>query len=459
MIRRNRLAHQIALNIHARYKNAKNKRGFYSRVNKIITSEYLDVSQKPDLNVVIIVIDSLRNSHLSCQGYFRETTPFLDSLGSRFTAISASSWTYPSVASILTGLYPHNHNAIITGKIKSFNKLDNFQKLRDDILTLPEILFLLGYRVYFATAIDLAFYPFRGRVIPTRFHQSPKADDLISDFMKWIVKHNGERFLGYLHLGDLHMPLNPPDYFRNFFGAVKDLPKITIGNIKKNQDGKSTREKLLEYRANTILLYDNTLRYVDSAIERFVFFLKDAGLIDHTILIVTGDHGDEFGEHANVEAKYFYDPRGYYGIGHGHNVFNEIIEVPLLISVPVPDRECGPIVSTVDIVPTVMDSLGVNHRMRFDGRNILVKNEGERSLLSESSGSGYEKKALVTGRYKLIYSNDDGVEWLFDLENDPEEQHPIKDKEITSIYVNKLLQMLREDEKRKIGEIARKVRL
>lgn len=60
------------------------------------------------------------------------------------------------------------------------------------------------------------------------------------------------------------------------------------------------------------------------------------------------------------------------------------------------------------------------------------------------------------GRYKLIYSKDDGIEWVFDLEKDPEEQHPIVDRAVTSVFVDKLLRMLKEDEKRKIREIARK---
>lgn len=63
---------------------------------------------------------------------------------------------------------------------------------------------------------------------------------------------------------------------------------------------------------------------------------------------------------------------------------------------------------------------------------------------------------LVVGRYKLIYSKDDGIEWLFDLEKDPQEQHPIVDRELTSLFVEKLLRLLREDEKKKIRKIAEK---
>ena len=450
--------HKMSLSAYGKYHSPKLKKEFHSRISEINPAEYLNVSQKPNLNVIIIVIDALRNSNMSGQGYFRATTPFLDSLKSRFTAICASSWTYPSVASILTGLYPHNHNATITGKIKNFDKLENFKKISDSILTLPEILFLLRYRVYFGTAIDTAFHPLRGRVVPRRYDAVTRAEDLFNDLMKWITKNKGERLFAYVHLGDLHVPLNPPDDYRNFFGDVKELIGINFWNYGKPEVHKSTDEGFQEYRVNRELLYDNTLRYVDGEIERLFHFLEDAGLVDSTVFIITADHGEEFWEHAEVEAKTFYDPRGCYGLGHGHSVFNEAIEVPLLISGPVPAIKPAHFVSTVDITPTIMDLLKVNHYMRFDGRSVFEAGK-DRILLNEASGYGYEKKALIIGRYKLIYSKDDGIEWVFDLEKDPKEQHPIMDKEVTSVFVEKLHQILREDEKRKIREIARKTSL
>ena len=158
------------------------------------------------------------------------------------------------------------------------------------------------------------------------------------------------------------------------------------------------------------------------------------------------------GEHLEMEEKHFFDPRGIYGAGHGHNVFNEIIQVPLLVSGVVPSWQYKHLVSTVDIVPTIIGLLKIKHHMNFDGRYIFNAVD-ERPLLCEASAYGYEKKALIIGKYKLIYSKGDGVEWLFDLEKDPLEQHPILDRELTSIFVDKLLEMLREDEKSYIREI------
>jgi hypothetical protein len=203
-IKKNKYLYQLFVHSLNELNNLKNKKAFYTRIKKIVPNENFNIENKPDMNVIIVTVDCLRNSQLSCQGYHRETTPFLDSIVYKFNAISTAPWTYPSVASILTGLYPHNHNAIIKGEIKNFDNLENFQRIRTNILTLPEILFLFGYRIYFGTAIDMAFYPLKGRIIP-RTYFSLNAENIFSDLMKWISK-NDSRFFAYVQLGDIHEP-------------------------------------------------------------------------------------------------------------------------------------------------------------------------------------------------------------------------------------------------------------
>ena len=450
IIKKHALIHKMTRYAYKDYNDIKNRREFHSRIKRINPDEYLNTSNKPDLNVIILTVDCLRNSQLSYNGYFRETTPFLDSIrGSKFTAISSAPWTYPSVASILTGLYPHTHGASLSGKVKNFDNPREFIKMKKDILTLPEILFLLGYRTYFGTAIAVAFYPLRGRVVPPKQKATyyNRAEELLEDLNKWISKSD-KPFFAYVQLGDLHGPLNPPNSFRNFFGEVKNHPNIDFWDFRRRieQSGK----KFQEYKENRLLLYDNTLRYVDYSIEQFHSFLEDSGLIDSTVLIITADHGEEFWEHTELEAKNFYDPRGFHGVGHGHNVFNEVIEVPLILSGPkIQNKRYGKLVSTIDIMPTILDLLGVNHKLSFDGLNLFESKE-KRALLSEAVSHGYEKKALVMGGFKLIYSKHDGIAWVFDLEKDSEEQNPITDEKLVSVFVDKLNRILAKRGKLKI---------
>jgi arylsulfatase A-like enzyme len=448
LIKRNQLVYKVARYLYAKYERFRDRKGSHSAIKRLNAADYLDSSRKPGLNVIIITVDCLRGSQLSCRGYPRETTPFLDRFGSRFRAISASCWTHSAVASLLTGLYPHNHNAIIGSKIKNFDHLENLYTIRKQIATLPEILFLFGYRVYFGTAVGVAAYPLKGRAIGEIHERSASADELMIDLTSWISEKSGP-FFAYLQLGDLHEPLQPPQDFRNFFGKVKELPQINRWNFGRPEEQQGVQFQ--EYRENRILLYDNTLRYVNHAIEKFYAALRDMGLIDSTILIVTADHGEEFWEHGALEAENFYDPRGCYGVGHGHNVFNEVIEIPFLISGPgVPDRQSERLFSMVDIMPTVLDLLEVRHKLEFDGRNIFDEQESGRPLLSEASSFGYEKKALIIGRFKLIYSEDDGVAWVFDLEKDPEELHPITDQRVVSVFVDKLSELQRRDKRRRM---------
>ncbi|KUK43562.1 MAG: Sulfatase [Methanothrix harundinacea] len=451
-IKEHELICKLARHAYSEYNIKKDRNDFFSRIKQINADQlFLDISNNPNMNVVILTIDCLRDSQLSYNQYYRDTTPFIDSIkGSKFKAITSACWTYPSVASILTGLYPHNHGAILTGKLKNVENPLKLTKIKNDKLTLFELFYILGYRIYFRTAIDVAFYPLKGRVIPSKIpdiHHN-NAEDLLDDLKRWISKRGNKPFFAYVQLGDLHEPLNPPAGFRDFFGEVKNCPNINSWDFKRREEQIGGRFQ--EYKENRITLYDNALKYVDYSIEGFYSFLKNSGLIDSTILIITADHGEEFWEHARLEAKNFYDPRGFCGVGHGHNVFNELIEVPLILSNPkLPNKKYDKLVSTTDISPTILDLLEVKHKLSFDGVNVFKSSE-KRALINEATGYGYEKKALYIGGFKLIYSKHDEIAWVFDLKKDPEEKNPITDDELVRIFINKLNKMLTAKEALKV---------
>lgn len=420
-------------------------RGRISSIRRLV-NRY--VMGRPSGNVVLLVVDCLRYRNTSFAGYVRRTTPFLDSLRVKLRAYSASPHTYSSVPSILTGLYPHNHGAVIEGHVKDMEALRSYRPLRRDVATLPEILKALGYDTIFITTIYPAVLPLRGTAVTYREMGKASASRALDEALKMIRKslRRGRRFFAYVHLGDLHEPLNPPKEYANFFGEVEPLPNIDRWAYRRPEEW--VGEGFEEYRYNRVLLYDNTLRYVDDAIRGFVAELED--LVDEPLLIVvTADHGEEFWEHADVEARYFYDPRGFYGVGHGHNLFNEVIEVPLILhelgSNRLREVEAvgGRIASTVDIVPTVLNWMGLEFvDGLFDGYSLLRGLPADRWVLSEAVAYGYEKKALIVGRYKLLYSEGDRVAWVFDLERDPYERSPMDSGELVSHMVNRLKRVL-----------------
>mgnify|MGYP000268175177 CR=1 FL=1 len=456
IIKSNEFTKNFALKVYNWHQKRKDSKEFTSRIKDIKIDEYIDTTCNPDLNVIFLIIDCLRYSNLSFTGYERETTPFLDSLKVKFKGVSAAPWTYPAVASILTGLYPHNHNAYIHSKIRNFDIPKNFKPIRKSVLTLPEILFLLDYELYFGTAIDVASYPFRGRVVPKRYFDILD-EKILNDLRIWISKRKKPFFI-YAHLRGLHEPL-PQENLNGIFGKVEKIPNINTWDFKRPEEQKG--REFERYKINRILLYDNTLRRLDGQIEWFYSYLEKTKLLENSIIVITSDHGEEFWEHAKMEPQHFYDPRGYYGVGHGHNVFNEIVEIPILIDGCVNKRGeyTSAWVSSVDITPTVLELLGISHNLMLDGENLFeIKNE-KRAILSEAVGYGYEKKALFLEKYKLIYAREDNVKWLFDLDRDPKERNPIMDEEIVSFFVNKMNEMLKKGETHKLKKAIGRIKL
>ncbi|MFB6225066.1 MAG: hypothetical protein ABEI13_01265, partial [Candidatus Paceibacteria bacterium] len=145
---------------------------------------------------------------------------------------------------------------------------------------------------------------------------------------------------------------------------------------------------------------------------------------------------EEFWEHAELERNHFFDPREYYGIGHGHTLFQEIINIPIIVWGVEEENTRTHRVSTADIAPTILDQLGDNTSqsnsnlpMRFDGIS-LEKEKKHDVVLSEETAYGYEKKAIMKEEYKLIVSEGDDVRFLFNLSEDPGEKQPLDNDDI-----------------------------
>ncbi|GAB6136517.1 sulfatase [Thermococcus prieurii] len=424
--------------MYKRRKESDYEAAFKKRLKEL---ESLNIEIRDRLNVLVVVADCLRFKNTSLSGYERDTTPFLSSLRNSGKAAATAPWTHPSVASIMTGLYPHNHGAYIHSKVRDFNNPRNIKGIRRKLLTLPEIAGANGYGVYFATSIDVATFPLRGRTPVRVYPAETRGEKIINDFLKWLEGLRERNFFAYLHLGDTHEPLNPPREFRDYFGRIKRIRNIDRWSFQRPEEQRG--KKFEEFKRNKLLLYDNTIRYVDWLFERLYRELERRGLLESTLLVFTADHGEEFWEHAELEAGNFYDPRGVYGVGHGHNVFNEILEVPLAVEGPVKSMRMENR-SLVDLAPTILEVWGVEPPYELDGRSLSRK--PRKFLLSEATGYGYEKKALTVGGVKLLYAPEDGVEWVFLLERDPGETKPITDRELVEVMRKKLLSILARDE-------------
>jgi arylsulfatase A-like enzyme len=379
-------------------------------------------------NIVIVSVDCMRRDRLSAYGYERQTTPFLDSLlPSALHCTSAHSvapWTCPAVVSLHTGLYPHNHGGgLIPGRLKNLSKDNLPTELPADVPTLPERLAAKGYRTAAMIAVWNANLPMPRRYKVQELIEKP-ASTLVRRGLRWIGEQDGP-FMLWLHLGDAHEPLDVPRPLRNVFGDVPRGKVYRRWAYTKRTDDVRTPE-FERYRDARTRLYDASIRSVDASLRDLWKGLSTAGVGDRTVVAVTADHGEELWEHRQEEIDAFADPRGIAGTGHGHNVFQEHLLIPMVISGPdVPAGEVTANTSLVDLHATLADAAGLT--VPGDGRSLAGRVDPDRAILAEAIAYGYEKVAVIRGDRKLLHAPDDAYERAFELGRDRTEAGELTD--------------------------------
>jgi arylsulfatase A-like enzyme len=378
-------------------------------------------------NVVLITLESIRPEHLGCYGYDRPTSPALDALAAESVvyddAHAVTSWTLASHASLFTGLYPTAHQAV--GPV---------DVLGDDYETLAETLAAAGY----ATA-GFASGPYLRR--QHNLHQGFELyDDSfataahiqahgevtnpgITDAIVRYLRDGRDRqrpFLLFAYFWDPHYDYIPPPPNDTRFvpeGSVA-VDVTEYGVTRKIHEG--TPPEQMEY---VLAQYDGEIRWTDEHLARIFDALREEGLWDDTVVIVTSDHGQEFFEHG---AK-----------GHKNNLFVESVRVPLLVK----HAGNGPrghddrLVSLVDVFPTVVELAGASSEIPFHGVSLLdAEPPAGREIFFEllsiwyRTGNGRTTEtreswyAMRTHDHKLVSVPKRGKEMLFDVRNDPGER-------------------------------------
>lgn len=377
--------------------------------------------------IVLISIDTLRADRLGCYGYRLPTSPNLDKLASEGVlypnAFSPCPYTVPTHASLLSGLYPINHN--IGFKLRE-GRVDP-----DSTVFVQEILRSAGYATgAFMSAIVLG----KGRGLDWGFDvyddsmtgtEANRPDQYIRDgretnlaALEWISDNKAGDLFAWIHYFDVHGPytqasghdgpFEPDDYGADpvMLDVVKDglpggIPEYQVLESKRDDEGQlvDCQRDLRSYLAG----YDNGVKYQDMVIGELVDGLKREGIYDESMIIVTADHGEALGENG----VYFF---------HGLTVTPEQSRVPLIIKFPAgyeitaaPD---GP-VSTVDIMPTVLGCIGFHWEgLVLDGVS-LVSSDPDRFVLSENEW----QRAVVWREFYLLQEKDavfDGYCYYFD---------------------------------------------
>jgi len=374
---------------------------------------------KPALNVVLITIDTLRADHVGCYGYKQIKTPNIDSLaadGVRFErAFAVVPVTLPSHTSMLTGTYP-----MLSGMHDfSANKLSPLQP------TLASVLKQAGYQtgaVIAAAVLDSRFGLNQGfdfyydhfefsRLDEANLDEMERPGNVVADVaLDWLAKNSQKKFFLWMHLYDPHFPYHPPEPYSR------------------------------EYAAQP---YDGEIAFADEQVGRLLRFLKEKGIYQNTVIVLCGDHGESLGEHGEKT--------------HGFFIYNATMHVPLIIRLPAnaAARTVSDPVSLVDLMPTVLGTVGLEVPSQVQGRSLLPElrddrrpDQADRVLYGETflpriHFNWSELRGSENTKYHFI---DAPRPELYDLVKDPGEVHNLftEKKAVAEEMRAKLAGMIRD---------------
>ncbi|MGD0111275.1 MAG: sulfatase [Armatimonadota bacterium] len=384
-------------------------------------------------NLVICITDAARADHFGCYGYPRQTTPNIDALARESLKFDEHfcqfSRTKPSTASLFTGQYPDTH---LVDKERSY--LDNTFTMARGLQAagLETALFSSNPNASPGMGIGLDFQETYDQtqvkpLVTRRWEGLTRPEPLLTLFQTWLSKHKRSRFFAYVHFDPPHQPYVQPNAMTALFKG-KTPPNFRPGSYKFPV---GERKSVLPYAyapvPEWINLYDANLRYGDWAVGELERMLKDAGVFDNTLLIVTADHGEAFGEHG-----YFWHERG---------VYDELVHIPLLIRWPkngVGHRTIGALTQTIDLLPTIFDAFNLRYpRDGVQGRSLLPLIAGTTRKIndyaftrSDGDPPSYLMRSLD---YSLILYGNGKWRELYDVKSDPGQRRDVLDQRPTEV--------------------------
>lgn len=383
------------------------------------------------MNIICIVIDTLRASRLGCYGYPKPTSPAIDQFateGVRFTHCFAPGIpTTPAHTTLFTGLHPITHNIVSHG-----GRIDLDRKT-------PMLAELLQSAGYTTAAVDNLFdmKPWFARgfefyINPSFRHKLRllvSCEEINARAVPWIREHAGEKFFLFLHYWEPHTPYLPPERYRTFYPQDRDpfAPEHnSFAPIRRQFFWEMFRDTWFhrlgpvtdaEYVAS---LYDAEIRHVDDGIAELLQTLDTLGLSEETLVLLTGDHGESLYSH-----DIYFDH---------HGLYEDVIHVPLLLRCPqaVPAGQAQrPLIQHPDIAPTLLEAAGVRIPPTMEGRSLwpLVTGqsaEGGWNRIYCCECTWQAKWAVRTPTTKFILAREPDLHnspprELYDLTSDPEE--------------------------------------
>ena len=373
---------------------------------------------QPAKSVIVLLIDTLRADRLRVYNkHSRLKTPVIDVFAAEGTlfeqAQSPENWTKPSVASVLTGLYPMTHG---TKKSEAV--------LPDAALLVSEVFQKSGFvtGTFLANGYVSDKFGFKqGWDHYTNYireNRNTEAKNVFKEAGDWIEKHKDKRFFAYIQTIDPHVPYDPPAEFLRMYddqeygGPVS--PRQTPSLLEKAKRNPPKIVFNARDRQRLEALHDGEISYHDKYFGLFIERLKKLGLYDQVFFAITSDHGEEFYEHGSY--------------GHGHSVYQEMLHVPFMFRMPgtVPAGKRIPeTVNTLDMAPTILSAAGVAIPEVMEGVDRMGHIRGVPPPGPAVAFSDFldDRRVIRAGRYKLVLRGLNIT--LFDLKTDPGEKQEL----------------------------------
>lgn len=382
---------------------------------RVVTLDGAALSARPTIrNVVVYLTDTLRADKL--RPYREDTrvrTPALESWVAHAAVAlrghSQENWTKPSVATLLSGLFPWEHHAtteeaVVPAAVDLMSERLGSEGFHTGAFIANGFCSdRFGFRQGWST--------FRNYI---REGLRTQAEFVAHDVLTWLDERPQDRpFFLYVHTVDPHVPYMPPAEELALYDPLPYEGVVNFAHDRELLEGvKSGRIDLnARDREHLEALYDGEITYHDTHFGAIMEGLERRGLADETMVVFTADHGEEFWDHGSV--------------GHGHSVFEELVQVPLIVRVPgVTDRPMvlEEALGLVDVAPTIFEALGREIPEALSGRSFLDLLRGGSPDAPLASVNGFMDgwRAIELGSLKLIHRTD-RVVMLYDLSSDPDE--------------------------------------
>lgn len=444
-------------------------------------------------NILVLLMDTVRPDHLSCYGYERETTPFIDLIAERSqvfdSTYSSSIWTVPAYGTLFTGKLPHEHGAITwrdeidenrlvkglnqagyqtravsphyltgeNGAVAAFDEVTNVSVDHRDLLFDDDPVFEwakkisrgTGWHSKAAMAADLvkkvaserslrtvpngAFYIYQHLRNELGFWGDNGAQDVLRKTAK-IIDAGPEPYFLFANFIEPHEPYRPPRRWARTF--ADDVSLNQINNVLDIDLGSLVAGKEISTDEQQLLidLYDAELRYLDRMLEKYLSPKIEKGLFDDTIVVLLSDHGEAFGE---------------WGLwGHQGRIHNKIANVPLIVSHPDDDGgRSSEVAGLRDLTQYLVDVAMADENdvplpETLPSGEAFIEYYGWDSqklnppwvtydTIDQSDWDQYQA-SYVCGDYKLFWDSDDDIA-LSNYESDPREEVDISEKRATLV--------------------------